>query len=312
MPGNRSAGRRTQFRPVDILILGALALAGLLAVVFSRRIPGAAILALKDAAVAAAYVGLLAGLRRWAGRVFGFTVRLAGILFVYAYVNVAVADLQQVLYGRWLDDLVLRLEKGLLGFQPVFEMQRLVSRPLTEWLMFVYVIYLPLYVILAAAIYRRKGDKAAEEYLLALGFSNFVCDFGFILFPVAGPFYFLGSQFSVPLQGGFWTGIGEWLRHNAQFIGGTIPSPHCANATVMWIMAFRCRRTWAWLLAPLMLSLYAATVYGRFHYVTDVITGVAAGVLAVSISRRSAKKKRRPDAPGGPISSPAEGADCAS
>jgi membrane-associated phospholipid phosphatase len=106
-----------------------------------------------------------------------------------------------------------------------------------------------------------------------------------MLFPVAGPFYFLGSQFTVPLKGGLWTGIGEWLRHNAQFIGGTIPSPHCANATVMWMMAFRCRRKWFWLLSPIILSLYVATVYGRFHYATDVVTGVAAGVLAVIASR---------------------------
>jgi hypothetical protein len=177
MPRDRSANSRTPFRPVDNIILGALALAGLLAVVFSRRIPGGAILALKDAAVAAAYIGLLVGVRRWAGKVFGFAVRLAGILFVYSYVNLAVADLQRVLYGRWLDEIILHAENGIFGFQPVLELQRFVSRPLTEWMMFAYVIYLPLYIILAAAIYRRGGEKAAEEYLLALGISNFVCDF---------------------------------------------------------------------------------------------------------------------------------------
>ena len=312
MPRDRSANSRTPFRPVDNIILGALALAGLLAVVFSRRIPGGAILALKDAAVAAAYIGLLVGVRRWAGKVFGFAVRLAGILFVYSYVNLAVADLQRVLYGRWLDEIILHAENGIFGFQPVLELQRFVSRPLTEWMMFAYVIYLPLYIILAAAIYRRGGEKAAEEYLLALGISNFVCDFGFILFPVAGPFYFLGPQFSVPLKGGFWTGIGEWLRHNAQFIGGTIPSPHCATATVMWMMAGRHKRLWFWLLSPIILSLYVATVYGRFHYVTDVATGIAAGVLAVAVSRRMGNKRRRMGGPDPAISSPPAEADCAS
>jgi membrane-associated phospholipid phosphatase len=32
-----------------------------------------------------------------------------------------------------------------------------------------------------------------------------------------------------------------------------------------------------------MISLYVSTVYGRFHYLSDVIAGIAAGILVVVV-----------------------------
>ena len=66
------------------------------------------------------------------------------------------------------------------------------------------------------------------------------------------------------------------------------------------------------ILSPIILSLYVDTVYGRFHYVTDVATGIAAGVLAVAVSRRMGNKRRRMGGPDPAISSPPAEADCAS
>ena len=84
-----------------------------------------------------------------------------------------------------------------------------------------------------------------------------------------------------PLRGGVFASIAEYIRANLHGAGGTIPSPHCAVATVMWFMSYKHTRRGFILLAPIILSLYVSTVYGRFHYVSDMIIGIAVAVLAL-------------------------------
>ncbi|NTU51776.1 MAG: phosphatase PAP2 family protein, partial [Candidatus Aminicenantes bacterium] len=78
---------------------------------------------------------------------------------------------------------------------------------------------------------------------------------------------------------------GEYLRSQWQFVGGTIPSLHCANATVIWLMAYRYHRPSFWVLSPVILSLYVSTVYCRYHYVTDSVAGVALALAVWAIVR---------------------------
>jgi membrane-associated phospholipid phosphatase len=94
----------------------------------------------------------------------------------------------------------------------------------------------------------------------------------------------MGGQFTVPLDGYVWASIGEYLRSQWQFVGGTIPSLHCANATVIWLMAYRYHRPSFWVLSPVILSLYVSTVYCRYHYVTDSVAGVALALAVWAIA----------------------------
>lgn len=74
------------------------------------------------------------------------------------------------------------------------------------------------------------------------------------------------------------------MRSNVHYPGGSLPSPHCAIGTVMIVMLYRHnRRAFALLAAPLV-TIYAATVYGRYHYSLDVIAGIAAAILSLKAS----------------------------
>jgi membrane-associated phospholipid phosphatase len=66
--------------------------------------------------------------------------------------------------------------------------------------------------------------------------------------------------------------------------GGAFPSAHCAASTVLLVTAFRHDRKAGRALAPVVVLIYASTVYGRFHYVVDVVAGIllALGALAVA------------------------------
>ena len=270
----------TRYRAVDALLLGALAVISLVAVVFSRRVDGWGLLVLKNLGAAAVYLVLIITGDRHRGTHKGFAFRLAAVMLAFLYINVAVDKLQLVLYGRWLDDTVLTLEHAVFGVQPTLWLQQFISRPLTEWMMFAYVIYLPMFLGLCGIVYHRSGEAAAEYCFFVLGLSNVACDLSFMLFPVAGPMAHICSQYAVPLDGYVWTWMGELIRTRAQFVGGNIPSPHCANAMVMLLLAWRYHRPSFRILLPIVLSVLLATVYCRFHYVTDAVLGVLVALVA--------------------------------
>ena len=275
---------RIRVRAADALILGALVLISLLAVLSNRRIEDWTTLVAKNILIIAIYLGFVSYSERRAKGFWRFFLRMIAIMLTLAYINLAVEKLQLIIYGRWMDSTVVGLENAVFGVQPTLWMQRIISKPLTEWMMFSYVIYLPLYPILCTIVYARRNESAAEDCLFGLALSNIICDLSFMLFPVAGPIAYMGSQYTVPLQGGIWTWFAEALRHHAQFVGGSIPSPHCANATMMWLLAHRYHRSLFWIMTPIVLSLYISTVYGRFHYATDAILGVAAGIFFFAVA----------------------------
>ena len=272
-----------QLRATDGLILATLVLFTLLAIIFSYRIDGWGILAVKNIAVGAVYILLNHLSERAVKKFWKFFLRAAAVTLTYAYLFGAVDKFQLLIHGRWMDDYILDFEQWIFGVQPTLWLEDFISKPLTEWLMFSYVIYVPMYPVLCGIIYYLRGEVAMEDYFFTLGFTNILCDIGFILFPVASPMYYIKQLYTVPLNGWMWTFLGECMRKYLHFAGGSIPSPHTAAATIMWMMAYRYHRPSFWILSPIIVSLYFSTFYCRYHYVTDAIVGVVVAFLALAI-----------------------------
>ena len=273
-----------ELRPADVLILATLALFSLLAVGGRATVDRWPTLVASNLAVAAAVLASTALVPRLPRPLPVFLLRTVTVTLSYAYLFEAVAPLQLIFHGRFRDDVVLAFEERLFGAQPTVWMERFVTPSLTEWLMFCYVIYVPLYPVLCGILQWKRGAAAVEEYFFTLGLANVLCDVGFILFPVASPMYWMPDRYRVPLEGWVFTWAGELIRTRTHFAGGSIPSPHAAAATVMWLMAWKYHRPTFWLLSPVILSLYVSTVYGRFHYVTDAVAGIATGILAALLA----------------------------
>ena len=211
-------------------------------------------------------------------------LRVTAVTLTYAYLFGAVDKFQLLIHGEWMDYYVTDFEQWVFGVQPTLWLEDFISKPLTEWMMFSYVIYVPMYPVLCGIIYYLRGELAMEDYFFTLGFTNVLCDIGFILFPVASPMYYIKQLYTVPLDGWVWTFLGECMRKYLHFAGGSIPSPHTAAATIMWVMAYRYHRPSFWILSPIVLSLYISTFYCRFHYVTDAVVGIAVAFLALAVA----------------------------
>jgi hypothetical protein len=216
----------------------------------------------------------------------------AQIIFVFsffAYFYELSSRFQLILHRQWQDQKLIIIDKYLFGGEVSILMQQIVTPYLTEAMMFGYIMYFPLLLITAFAAYYKSSGKGLSEYLFILSLAYILCYFGFILMPVAGQMYFSPEQYSVPLEGGFFTYLGELIRSEAHFPGGNLPSPHCAAATVMLYIFYKYQRKLFYILLPTILLLYFSTVYCRYHYFWDAVTGILLPLLLISVIKRGTK-----------------------
>ena len=269
---------------MDAVVFGAMLILAAVIIAFFPRIHDPWTLLLRLCFWGLFYYVMLALQKRVTKPFWRAMLRMAAVQIVLAQMFLLFHPLQLSFWHNWQDPAILRLENSLFGVQPTLWLQRLVSPGLTEWMMFCYVAYVVIYPAMGLLIYLRWGDKPLEDYLLALTLGNLACYFCFPLFPVAGPLYFMPEKFTVPLKGWLFTAIGEFIRSDFHLAGGNLPSPHCAIGTIFWAMAYRYRRLYFWLLAPVIICLYISTVYGRYHYVSDSVVGIVTGLLVIALA----------------------------
>ena len=286
------------FNLTDIATLGGIIAFTLLAVILQGRIARPEAVIGVNLVFIALYVASVAVLPRLRRPWLRFLVRTAAVQLTFLQIYKAANELQLVFFP-WQDDLVLAAEQAVLGFQPLVAVQKLYSPALSEWMFFVYVVYVVIYPALGAIIFFKRGEEANEDYLFRLGLVNFVCGVGFLLFPVASPMYWpkVRALLTEPLTAGFFGSVAEWIRANVHQPGGSVPSPHCAVATVMWLTSLKYTRHGFLWLAPVILSLYVSTVYGRFHYVSDMAAGIAAGLVVILVAPALERAWNGPAAP---------------
>jgi hypothetical protein len=278
---------------VDCVGLGFLGLLFALAVLCPGRIPNAPQTAAEVLRAAALYSAAVTFARTIRGGFPATLAHTAAVITLHAYLFAAVGGFQHVIVAGWRDDLLISWEGWLTGTELSVWMQRIAAPWLTEWMMFAYVLYVPLLPAVALLCHRGAGAHGAMDYLLNLSLVNVACYTGFILFPVAGPLFHYPERFTVPLGNGLFAWCGEWMRANVHYPGGSLPSPHCAAGTVMMALLYRYRRALFRVTLPVFLTIYAATVYGRYHYAWDVVTGIVAAVVVLRTSPALARLVER-------------------
>jgi membrane-associated phospholipid phosphatase len=189
-----------------------------------------------------------------------------------------------IFYPGWYDNLIINFEVNLFGVLPNFWLERFFSPVATEILMFAYFIYLPMIPFLCIYFYFKVNPQALDQFLLPLILAYSICFLGFFIFPAASPRFVLDG--GKELQGFIFRKIMLYIEGNGQFQGGSFPSAHCAAGTVMILLSYRFDKKLFAFVCPIILLFFLATVYGRYHYVSDVVAGILIGVASVSISKK--------------------------
>ena len=189
-----------------------------------------------------------------------------------------------------LDARLIRLEDRILG-QPSLWWARGKRPWLTELMhsfYFSYYLYTP---ILGASLYlagRFQEFEAMAGAVLSAYAISYLC---FAVTPTVGPrwaFVEVGllETSEQRLEGyGVTRLINYIMYHGPALKGGAMPSSHSSTAVVFLVWSWRVWGVWGGVPALVVVAgMWFGSVYGRYHYVLDVVVGALLGLAAVCLA----------------------------
>jgi membrane-associated phospholipid phosphatase len=134
--------------------------------------------------------------------------------------------------------------------------------------------------LLGISLYFKGELIAFRRTVFSIVTAFFISYLGFVLFPVEGPRYVLSGLYKGPLDGYLVTALQDFIMEVGDIHGGCMPSSHVAVALVVLLLAWVYRKSMAFWMTPFVIMLCISTVYNRYHYVSDVVAGLAVGLFA--------------------------------
>lgn len=203
------------------------------------------------------------------------------ILLIYENLH----DLVPYLAGPDRDSSLIAVDRALFGEVHVtIWLERFVSPELTTVMVIVYFSFFFYPAILGIALYR-KADKSGWRVLLLgmslVAFSGFTL---YILVPAVGPMRAMSDAYSVDLQRRAMASAASTLHETFRVSRDVFPSLHVGMTTLYLLIAWRFARRLFWILLPFIAALWFSTLYLRYHYVIDLIAGMALAVVAYVVS----------------------------
>jgi membrane-associated phospholipid phosphatase len=225
-------------------------------------------------------------------------------VFLYIWFFSETGWLNRLFFRDYLDALAIRADQALLGYQPsILFMNKLPYLAVSELFYAAYFSYYLMIFGIGIGLYLRER-RQFFHYLAVISFVFYVCYALYIVLPVVGPRVFFhdvpGYQLPVALdalvpnaaypsavQSGPCFRVMAFIYRVFEAPGAAFPSSHVAIAlcTVYFSFKYLPRIRYPHLVLAVLLCF--ATVYCRYHYVVDVLAGVATACLLVPIANRS-------------------------
>lgn len=289
-------GTAPRLHPADLACLAILAVVALtLAAAVAR---GAAL-----GGALALHAALLAGYALLARALRGRRATLARGVAVIAVMFTLYGTLGHVAFAAipwsadpWLD----AADRALfLGRSPSLLLAPLGVTPWAEVLSVFYAAFIPyLYLsIFLGLIGRPEGER--NDFVIGFATLYALSFLGYLFLPARGPVVELAALFPVPVQGGAFHALVLRSVEAAGGPHGAFPSLHVGASFYAALFDLRQGNTLrALIYAPLLLLIVLATLVLRYHYLVDLIAGVALALLASGLAGpRGAARLAREVAP---------------
>jgi membrane-associated phospholipid phosphatase len=228
-------------------------------------------------------------------------------LALYIFFFEELRGLVHAIFPGWFDRWLILFDYNFGGVHPAAWFSRFAAPGLNEFMQFSYMTYFLYLVILPAMLYAQERRAAFWTVMVATAIAHYSVYVIAVLLPVESPYFALASLRLAPLEGGAFTTTIEFIERFGRVHGGAFPSAHVAGSMVALLAARRYKHWLFWIYLPLFLSMCVATVYGRYHYIADVLAGIVVGATGWAVGqwvmdREGAAKCRggyRSDAKGG-------------
>jgi membrane-associated phospholipid phosphatase len=214
-----------------------------------------------------------------------------------------IARLNLMFADGWRDAHLLAAESWLFPESPTFWLRRVVPPLAAELFQIGYLSYFLLLVVVAG-LFRRRGQDASFRGVIAASVLAYLfCYVVFVAVPMEGPVHTLRHLSGPPPFEGPFLALVR-LVQRAGVHGNAFPSAHVAGALPPVIFACRHAPRLGAVMMLLVALMGLGAVYDGYHYVSDVVAGIAVGaaaaaiVMAVQGSPEWARRLRLPAAAG--------------
>ena len=278
---------RGALKPVDLLSLAFIAFLLAIALASASLLPHAGWIVVRYLALAAAVVLSARAAAHVKERSLFRTIHAFLPVLVVPVVFDSMGDIIPWVRPRTIDDLLIKADQLLFcGNHPTVLLERFIHPLLTAALQFAYISYYPMAIVLGGVLWAKKKETAFQEAIFGVILCFYLSYLGYLLFPAVGPRFTLAHLQTRDLAAGpLVTAIQETLNALENTKTDAFPSGHTAIAllTLSYAIKFR-ERTLTALLVPAVAGLLLSTVYLRYHYVIDVIAGIALTALTIHLA----------------------------
>ena len=188
--------------------------------------------------------------------------------------------------GEARDDLLIAADRALFGTDVTVWLERFVT---PFWAAFFYIAYSTYYflpLVLGGFLWAR-GPELARRFIFTLSVCFYVSYAGYFTIPAFGPRTAQAELYTVPLES---TAVSRAISHTINELEHTkldvFPSGHTMITVAVLTVAWRRARKLFWWLLPVAALLIFSTVYCRYHYVVDLIAGIALAFATVPLGDR--------------------------
>ncbi|MBD3332216.1 phosphatase PAP2 family protein [candidate division GN15 bacterium] len=190
-------------------------------------------------------------------------------------------DYMFLLFDGFLDTQLVQIEKAVFGVNPTLYVDRhLLHVWANEVIHFCYSSYYLMIPGFYLAMFLLRRDAIIVSAWTAT-MITFIASYSlFILYPIEGPRWHFAEVYEHAVKGPVFRQFVEMVMAKGAVRGGGMPSSHSGVAVVLMMYLLRHYRTAGLVFAVLVTGLAVGCVWGRFHYVSDVIVGITIAVIA--------------------------------
>jgi membrane-associated phospholipid phosphatase len=270
------------YRPVDLLTLFFILFLIYLTLLFHLQIPEWSLL-IREYLLLLIILSLIVLKAPSSSKFFDLFHSFYPVVFIALIFN-SLDRLIHYINPHDIDPLLIRIDYFLFGNHPTLIFEKIASPLLTEFSYLSYTSYYFLPTLLAIIFYHKKDWEMFDLYVTVTCFTYYLSYVGYIIFPAVGPRFTLASLQGIELKGMF---LSENIRDTLNVLENlkydAFPSGH--TAIILTTLFFSLQKSKGLFLIFLVptLGLIFSTVYCRYHYVIDVLAGIALACLCLSL-----------------------------
>jgi membrane-associated phospholipid phosphatase len=273
-------------RPSDLLTLFFLALFSCLAVFSAPVNPQWTGLLATYAVLAVAILATAVYRTRVGPAKKGFYLSVVAAVITVLSIFNSLGALIAGIHTTTFDNRLIAVDHAIFGVHPTVWMERLISPALSALLQFAYISYYFIPISLGVMLIVKGRFKDFEEVLFGILLCFYLSYVGYLLVPAIGPRFTLSYLQTGDLQFyPFIEAIQDALNDLEKNKTDAFPSGHTSVSLMSLYYAWKVREKKLFAgLIPVVTGLIISTVYLRYHYVIDVVAGIALTGLTIALA----------------------------